>query len=863
MAAFEKVKSGIEGLDAVFDYIRIGDNVVWQLTTLADFSQFVDPFVTQALDDGRTLVYIRFANHEPLVQARDGITVYELNPHHGFETFTVEVRDIITKEGYEALYVFDCLSELQAAWSADMMMGNFFRVTCPYLFELDTIAYFPIIRGMHSFETIAKIRETTQLLIDVVHDEDCLFIHPLKVWNRYSQSMFLAHRFDPITGKVTALRDSVETSRFYSLLNQEEQATPDRNSDSWDRFFLSMRMAYDQGALPADACSKMCNMMMTKDREMRDMVLHFFEPQDFFEVRGRMVGTGLIGGKACGMLLARKIIEHSLPHYRCQLEPHDSFYIGSDVFYSYIVASDLWRLRIEQRSIEGFFESAPVLQEGLMNGAFPEDIRERFRRMLEYFGQNPIIVRSSSFLEDGFGNAFAGKYESVFCANVGTPSERLAAFEDAVRTVYASTMDESALEYRLRNGLDKQEEQMALLVQRVSGSHHGSSLFMPTAAGVGYSYSLYRLSGDIDPQAGMLRLVVGLGTKAVERTTLDYPRIIGLDRPLANTHVTFAEKHRFSQHYADVLDLEQRKLREISVQELIDALSPNALRAVYEHDMDAEYRLRETGHYRPVLFASCLGLAQNALFTTMMRDILQTLHEAYRHAVDIEFTVNVGESDSFMVNLLQCRPLQALGDDEDLELPKLPQSDIYFHLRGSTMGKSRKTTIDTLVVVDPRYYYSCQHSKKSSIARMIGAVNLYCKKTERQCLFITPGRIGTSSPELGVPVSFADISVLKGVCEVAYSAAGYSPELSFGSHLFQDLVEADIYYGAILENSDTLYFDSGFPSQFTDITQVVLSEFLGDSEIQDIVKLYDASESGLTLWHDLIGNESICGLSQS
>lgn len=214
MAAFERVKCGIDGLDTVFDYIRMGDNVVWQLTTLADFSQFVDPFVAQALADGRTMIYIRFANHEPLVQPRNGVKIYELNPHHGFETFTVDVRDIITKEGHEALYVFDCLSELQAAWSADMMMGNFFRVTCPYLFELDTIAYFPVIRGMHSFETIAKIRETTQLLIDVVHDDDCLFIHPLKVWNRYSQSMFLAHRFDPVTGGVTALRDSVETSRF-------------------------------------------------------------------------------------------------------------------------------------------------------------------------------------------------------------------------------------------------------------------------------------------------------------------------------------------------------------------------------------------------------------------------------------------------------------------------------------------------------------------------------------------------------------------------------------------------------------------------------------------------------------------------
>ena len=129
--------------------------------------------------------------------------------------------------------------------------------------------------------------------------------------------------------------------------------------------------------------------------------------------------------KACGMLLARKIIHTELPEYRSYFEPHDSFYIGSDVFYTYIVSNNCWETRIAQRTEEGYFSKAGALKEALLSGSFPPDIREKFRTVLEYFGQSPIIVRSSSFLEDGFGNAFAGKYESVFHVNQGSPEERL------------------------------------------------------------------------------------------------------------------------------------------------------------------------------------------------------------------------------------------------------------------------------------------------------------------------------------------------------------------------------------------------------------------------------------------------------
>lgn len=193
MAAFDKICSGFEGLDQVLDSIRMGDNVVWQVQSVEDFKIFAEPFVRQAVEDGRSVVYIRFAQHEPLLSDLRGVDVKKFDPDQGFEAFTVAIYHEITRRGREAFYVFDCLSELQSAWYTDLMMGNFFQVTCPYLFELDTVAYFPLIRGRHSFDAVARIRDTTQLLLDIYATERHIYLHPLKVWNRYSDKMFLPH----------------------------------------------------------------------------------------------------------------------------------------------------------------------------------------------------------------------------------------------------------------------------------------------------------------------------------------------------------------------------------------------------------------------------------------------------------------------------------------------------------------------------------------------------------------------------------------------------------------------------------------------------------------------------------------------
>ena len=132
MTAFDRIKSGIPEMDQALDNIRLGDNVVWRVSELSQFKLFMEPYIRQAIADKRNIIYFRFASHEPLLPECPEIKTVPIALSHRFETFTVDIHNVIEKEGYDAFYVFDCLSELQTAWATDLMMGNFFRVTCPF-----------------------------------------------------------------------------------------------------------------------------------------------------------------------------------------------------------------------------------------------------------------------------------------------------------------------------------------------------------------------------------------------------------------------------------------------------------------------------------------------------------------------------------------------------------------------------------------------------------------------------------------------------------------------------------------------------------------------------------------------------------
>ena len=164
-------------------------------------------------------------------------------------------------------------------------------------------------------------------------------------------------------------------SRYYQLLEEEEIQEQDQSLDSYDRFFSMARMEYRQGRFSERTQQQIVESTMTKDPRLQEMIKEYFDPRDYFLLRDRMAGSGSIGGKACGMLLARKIVQTRLPCGRKYLEPHDSYYIGSDVFYTYIVSNNCWEIRIAQRTEEGYFAKAEDLRKALLSGEFPADIR--------------------------------------------------------------------------------------------------------------------------------------------------------------------------------------------------------------------------------------------------------------------------------------------------------------------------------------------------------------------------------------------------------------------------------------------------------------------------------------------------------
>lgn len=353
--------TGLKGIDDIIDGLRSGDNVVWQVDSINDYLFFARPFIERAIKERRKIVYMRFAGHQPIIEGNNNVRVHVLDARSGFESFTSQVYNIITEEGADVYYVFDSLSDLLSAWATDLMIGNFFVISCPYLYQLNTIAYFALLRDNHSFKTVARIRETTQVLIDVYNVDKNIFVHPLKVRGRHSPTMFLPHlrkedRFVPVTS-------SADTGRLLTRISGKGMELAKRNLDHWDRLFIRVEelMGRDVGREEKEAVlDHLCKIMIGREERILALAKKHFALEDLIAIKTRLIGTGYIGGKTVGMLLARKILSSDASvDWQNYLEPHDSFFIGSDVFYTYLVENGWWKLRMEQKNKRGIFRGGP------------------------------------------------------------------------------------------------------------------------------------------------------------------------------------------------------------------------------------------------------------------------------------------------------------------------------------------------------------------------------------------------------------------------------------------------------------------------------------------------------------------------
>ncbi len=858
--------SGMKNLDDVLQGILPGDNVVLQVDDLDEYIPFVHKFVRNLNKEDKPLVYFRFAQHEFLIPNDVHATIIELRPERGFEKFLSQIIKTIEKIGIGACYVFDCLSDLIADWYSDVMLGNFFMLTCPYLYNFDTVAYFALIRHKHDTKVIKDIQDTAQVVLDIYRNEGFLYIHPLKVFERYSPTLYMLFKWESKNGvdEFVTVKNSSTIAQTLSSM-QHWINIGKKQHDVWNLTFDSAKETVE-GILLGEISpirgenlkNHLIKMAVVRDDLLFILAIKYFDLADILEIGQRMIGSGLIGGKSVGMLLAQAILRKSDPYWDKRLEVQDSFYVGAEVYYTYLVKNNCWWIRRKVTDPSTFMEGIEEARRKILTGTFPDYIITQFKRMLDYYGQSPIIVRSSSLQEDAYGNSFSGKYESVFLANQGTPEERLVNFIKAVQRVYTSTIGEDALTYRKSRGLLESDEQMALLVQRVSGCIYRDNFF-PQAAGTGFSFNPYVWDKNIDPKAGFLRLVFGLGTRAVDRTDSDFTRLVALKSIKLRTEHNTDEIRKFSQKYVDVLDLKENVFITHQFKNVVENIEEFPLELYASRDDEVEQRMRD--HNREVIPTWILtfeNLLSSTTFADDMSKMLDTLQNAYQIPVDIEFAVNFFEDD-YTINLLQCRPWQIKYEVQDVEDPgKIKQDLIVFKTNGPVIGTSVATFITRLIYIVPSVYGRLNMRDRHAVARLVGQINHHESSTRKKILLMGPGRWGTSSPSLGIPTTFAEINNVNVIGEIAEMHEGLVPDISLGSHFFNNLVELDMIYFALNPDKENNYINREFFQQAPNQLKVL---FPDSGKMEEVIKVIDyQDEDELLINMNSLSQQAICYL---
>ena len=861
------LSTGLPGLDDLLKGLIAGDNLVWQVESVEDYRPFVKPFLDHARSRGQKIVYFRFAQHEPLAKGNAGAEIHELRPELGFETFINSILQAIEQTGQGGAYVFDCLSDLAVDWFSDQMLGNLFRLTCPYLFDVGALAYFAVLRNRHSSAATGPIFDTAQIFLDVYRRHNRLYVQPVKVLQRHSPTMYRLHawegrEFRPV-GESATIAD-ILTSASWPVLEEgsHRQGVFERVIEQAEK--LAEAAESHEGAGPAaqDCFWRLLRMTISREEPILRLAEKHFALDDILRIRKRLIGTGLIGGKSVGMLLARAILRQEDPRWDDRLEPHDSFFIGSDVFYTFLVQNGCWGARQSGKTAEDLLDGALQARQRILTGVFPDSILRQFSTMLDYFGQSPIIVRSSSLLEDNFGCSFAGQYESVFCPNQGSREKRLENFLSAVRAVYASCMGRGALTYRAQRGMLDRDEQMALLVQRVSGAVYGTCYY-PQLAGVGFSFNPYVWNELIDPQAGVLRLVFGLGTRAVGRSDDDYTRIVALNAPERRPEANIDQVRKYTQRKVDILDLDANLLatEEFSRVAQRSPTLPIEKFAVRERELErrASGRDRREGLWT----LSFDHVLSDTPFAPDMRRMLAILEEAYGQPVDVEFTANFLGAGGGKINVVQCRPFQVRRGKAGARPPaRIRPEDLILEAHGAVIGQSRHIALDRLVYVTPSRYGQLPIAQRYKVARLLG--QLMRAGGGRECgnvMLLGPGRWGTTTPSLGVPVAFAEINQIAALCEIVAMREDLAPDVSLGTHFFNELVELDILYLALFPMRADNFLNERFFLQAPNRLGALLP---GSADFEDLIRVVEARDVGdgraIRLWANPLSQTALCYL---
>ncbi len=586
--------------------------------------------------------------------------------------------------------------------------------------------------------------------------------------------------------------------------------------------------------------------LFTEDLEFIKIAKEEIKLTDFYTIIQKMIyppsSHGSLGGKSTGMFLAFNIIRNEAernPEMK-EIKIPRTWFIASDGVLSFMHYNNLEEaLEQKYKEIEEVRIEYPHIVQLFKNSEFPPQMLKGLSAALDDFGETPLIVRSSSLLEDQIGAAFSGKYKSLFLANQGTKEERLNALTDAVAEVYASTFGPDPIEYRSERGLLDFHEEMGVMIQEVVGKKVDKYYF-PAYAGVAFSNNEFRWSPRIKREDGLIRLVPGLGTRAVDRTGNDYPVLVTPGQPNLRVNVSFDEVVRYAPKMIDVINLETNEFETVNIHDIIKEYGDKYPDVKNVFSMIEGNIIRNniglmTDFEKEEFVVTFDNLLNNTNFIKRMGEILNLLKERMFTPVDVEFA-----SDGETLYLLQCRPQSFTKDSSPDKIPKNVKKEKILFTANRFISNGRVPEITHLVYIDP-IKYSEQNDVQvlKKIGRAVGALNKILPR--RKFILMGPGRWGSRGDiKLGVNVTYSDINNTAMLIEVAKQKGNYVPDLSFGTHFFQDLVEASIRYLPLYPDDEDVIFNEKFFEESENILETILPDF---AFLKDYIKVIDVPEN--------------------
>ena len=647
-------------------------------------------------------------------------------------------------------------------------------------------------------------------------------------WIKDDKSSFLTEAIDRHHGSVAEI--------FQALERYDSSAAPDLELSSAVRTGVRVSLA---------------RRLLTDDVEFVNKAKQFIGVADYHDLLQRTIAPGAsqgkLGGKSSGLLLAAAVIR-SAPEMAEAIGPirtPRTWYVTSDGVLRFIDHNQLEDVNNHKYlDIEQVRREYPHIVQVFRHSSFPPELEHGLALALDGLGQVPLVVRSSSLLEDRIGAAFSGKYKSLFVANQGTRAERLRSLMDAVTEVYASVFGPDPIEYRANRGLLDFHEEMGVMIQEVVGTRVGP-YYMPAFAGVGFSQNEFRWSPRIERDDGLLRMVPGLGTRAVDRVSDDYPVLVAPGKPGLRVNSTADEIERYAPRLIDVINLETHRFETVSLPELLRAHGreyPMVRQVVSALDGDM---------HRPVGFGwdpaegngvvTFEGLLRNTPFLSRMRALMGLLRERLDMPVDIEFAC-----DGQDLYLVQCRAQSFLADAAPAPIPRdVPPDRVLFSAR-RFVSNGRIPDLTHIVYVDADGYQQLKsYQELIDVGRAVGRLNTLLPA--KQFVLIGPGRWGSRGDvKLGVQVTYSDINNTSLLMEVAARRGSYVPEVSFGTHFFQDLVEAGIRYLPLFPGERDVVFNEAFLRQSPNVLPEVLPEYAHLAAAVRVIDVPRATE-GLVL----------------